>query len=90
MASCGAWALGHLGSTAAVHGLSYLETWDLPGPGIKPVSPALSRWILNHWTTREALKELFLLCAHPTDTRIVPGPGDKEVNKMQAVPQKAH
>ena len=28
--------------------------WNLPGPGIAPVSPAIGRWILNHWTTREA------------------------------------
>ena len=26
--------------------------WDLPRPGIKPVSPALAG-ILNHWITRE-------------------------------------
>ena len=25
-----------------VHRLSYSEAWDLPGPGIKPVSPALA------------------------------------------------
>ena len=47
--------------------------WDLPRPGLEPVSPALaggfsttappgkpSRWILNHCTTREAQKPLFL------------------------------
>ena len=22
--------------------------WDLPGPGIEPVSPAIGRWILYH------------------------------------------
>ena len=27
--------------------------WDLPGPGINPCSLA-GRWILNHWTIREA------------------------------------
>ena len=28
--------------------------WDLvPWPGIKPGSPALGAWSLNHWTTRE-------------------------------------
>ena len=25
----------------------------LPWPGIKPMSPALGTWSLNHWTTRE-------------------------------------
>ena len=34
--------------------------WDLPGPGIEPVSPALQgillKWLrnFNHWSTREA------------------------------------
>ena len=27
--------------------------WDLPGPGLKPVSPALEAGSVNHWTTRE-------------------------------------
>ena len=27
---------------------------DLPRPGIKLVSLPFTRWILNHWTTREA------------------------------------
>ena len=26
----------------------------VPQPGIEPMSP-IARWILNHWTTREAL-----------------------------------
>ena len=28
--------------------------WDLPRPGLKPVSPSIGRRILNHCTTREA------------------------------------
>ena len=28
--------------------------WDLPRPGIKPVSPDIERRTLNLWTTREA------------------------------------
>ena len=28
--------------------------WNLPEPGLKSMSPALGRRILNHWTTREA------------------------------------
>ena len=52
--SCGAWALGqegfsNCGSHALEHRLNSCGTWayllhgvwDLPGPGIKPVSPAL-------------------------------------------------
>ena len=39
--SCGAW-------TQLLH-----STWDLPGPGIEPVSPALAGGFLNHCATRE-------------------------------------
>ena len=28
------------------------STWNLPGPGIAPVSPALAGEFFNHWTTR--------------------------------------
>ena len=65
--SCGVWdshcgkilLLGSTGSRA--FGLSSYGTrvwlpcsmWDLPRPGIKLV-PCFGRWILNHWTTREA------------------------------------
>ena len=37
--------------------------WDLPGPGLKPVSPALAGGFPNHCATREAsdfLKILFI------------------------------
>ena len=39
--SCGVWAYLLRGR------------WDLPRSGIEPVSPALCRWILYHWATRE-------------------------------------
>ena len=33
----------------------------VPGPGIKPTSPALEdRLILNHWTTKEIPKTIYL------------------------------
>ena len=35
-------------------GLTALRMWDLPGPGLKPVSLVLAGGILNCWTTREA------------------------------------
>jgi len=36
--------------------------WDLPQPGIKTMSFALAGgWILNHWTTRKPLKDVFLI-----------------------------
>ena len=52
---CRAQALGTWASTLAVHGLSscgtraelFPDTWDLPGPGIEPVSPALARGFLT-------------------------------------------
>ena len=57
---CTAWALGHsgfssCGSWALEHGLNSCGTWayllhgvwDLPGPGIKPVSPALAGGFLS-------------------------------------------
>ena len=42
--SCGTW-----GSAVVTHGLS----WNLAGPGIRPVSPALVGGILTTRTTRE-------------------------------------
>ena len=32
--------------------------WDLPGPVLEPVSPALAGEILNHCATREALQQI--------------------------------
>ena len=32
----------------------------VPGPGIKPMSPAFESWSLNHWTTREVSGPLSL------------------------------
>ena len=29
--------------------------WDLPGPGIEPVSPGVGRWIPDQWATRMSL-----------------------------------
>ena len=29
---------------------------SFPGPGIKPVAPAVEMWSLNHWNTREVLR----------------------------------
>ena len=33
--------------------------WDLPGQGIKPMSPALAGGFLTTWTTREVLLSFF-------------------------------
>ena len=32
--------------------------WDLPGPGIEPMSPALAGRFFNHWAIREVLELL--------------------------------
>ena len=47
---CRAWALGEWASIVVARGLSSCgaraqplrDMWDLPGPGLKPVSPALA------------------------------------------------
>ena len=47
---CGAWALGTRASVVVAHGLSSCGSqaqllrgmWDFPGPGLKPVCPALA------------------------------------------------
>ena len=45
-----------MGSAVVVQGLLLLcGMWNLPGPGIKPVSSALARQILTHCTAREIL-----------------------------------
>ena len=43
-------------SVAVASRLSCRRLWNLPGPGIEPVSPCIGRQILNHWTTREVLE----------------------------------
>ena len=58
---CASWVLGVGLVVAALQLQLLLGLWDLPGPGIKPVSPALGRWILTHCTTREAPG---LVCHH--------------------------
>ena len=31
----------------------------VPQPGIKPASPAVEMWSLNHWATKEVPKSMF-------------------------------
>ena len=56
---CAAQALGTRALVVAAHELSSCgalllrSMWNLPGPGIEPMSPALGRQILIHYTTRE-------------------------------------
>ena len=48
--------------------------WDLPRPGLEPVSPCIGRQILNHCATREALicdlkGSLWLSCGGKCESR---------------------
>ena len=54
--NCGAQTVGLTGSVIVVHGLSAM--WDLPGPGIEPMSTALAGGFL---TTRPHGKPMTLL-----------------------------
>ena len=38
---CGAWALEHRFSSCGARASLLRGMWDLPGPGLEPVSPAL-------------------------------------------------
>ena len=40
--SCGSWALRHRPSSCGARALLLCSMWDLPGSGIKPISPALA------------------------------------------------
>ena len=40
--SCGSWALEHRLSSCSTQAQLLRGIWDLPGPGIKPLSPALA------------------------------------------------
>ena len=60
---CPAWALGPRASAGAACGLSCSKACRIfrDQPGVEPASPAfIARWILNHWSTREALDFVLL------------------------------
>ena len=42
LSSCGLWALEHRFSSCGARAQLLRDMWDLPGPGLKPVSPALA------------------------------------------------
>ena len=42
LSSCGSWALEYRLSSCGTWAYLLLSMWDLPGPGIKPVSPELA------------------------------------------------
>ena len=45
--SCGSWALEHRLSSCGARALLLCGMWDLPGPGLEPVSPALAGGFLT-------------------------------------------
>ena len=64
-----AWALGMWASVVMAHGLSLLHSmWDLPGPGLEPMSPALAGGFL---TTAPPGKPLPMSFAHFSITILI-------------------
>ena len=45
--SCGSWALEHRLSSCGARAVLLRGMWDLPGPGLEPVSPALAGGFLT-------------------------------------------
>ena len=59
-------------------GLLFPTPGDLPDPGIEPLSPAVCRWILYHWATREAQRELPENVVHTLNIRAIYGERNEE------------
>ena len=60
---CGAWDLGTWPSVVAVDRLSYPNNmWNLPGPGIEPVLPALAGKFLTTGPTEKSCMYFCELC----------------------------
>ena len=57
--SCGSRALERRLSSCSVQASLLHSMWALPRPGLEPCVPCTGRRILNHCTTREALKIYF-------------------------------
>ena len=64
--SCGAWALQYKSFSGCGAGTQLLHgMWDLPGPGIKPTSPALTGRFLPTGPPKRA----WLVCPEPPESR---------------------
>lgn len=48
LSSYGSWALGHSFNSCSAQAQLPRSMWDLSRPGIKPMSPAVARWIIYH------------------------------------------
>ena len=51
LSSGGSWALEHWLNSCGTHACLLHGMWDLPGPGIEPVSPALAGRFFTHGPT---------------------------------------
>ena len=60
--SCGAWALGLGLSTCVLQAQLPLGIQDRPGPGIKPMSPALAGRFLTTGPPEKSQAHLFFIC----------------------------
>ena len=58
LSSCNSWALGHRLDSCGTQALLIRDIWDLPGSGIKPVSPAL---LGGFFTTELPRKPLIMI-----------------------------
>ena len=47
LSSCGSWALEHRLSSCGTQAQLLCSMWDLPGPGLQPMSPALAGGFLT-------------------------------------------
>ena len=68
LSSCGSWAPEHRLSSCGARAQLLRGMWDLPGPGLKPVSPALAGGFL---TTAPPGKPLSPTLSHVLGARIV-------------------
>ena len=57
--SCGSRALECRLSSCGARAYLLRGMWDLPGPGLEPVSPVLAGGFFNHCTTREVWRNDF-------------------------------
>ena len=67
LSSCGSWALELRLSSCGARALLLCGMWDLPGPGLKPVSPALAGGFL---TTAPPGKSLLVILIYIFNFRI--------------------
>ena len=62
ISSCGSWALEHKLSSRGAQALLLHGMWDLPGPGLEPVSPALAGGFLTTVPPGKSQNQHFNFC----------------------------